>query len=153
VIVCFCNAEAQDAYSEGGSPHKSIVSDDADELYGDSIDEDTQSVKPPVDTAPAPSTSGELHGAFYEDLLLCPAEPIKGGSLFLCIRGLAEPFIAFLHLWCKKRKETTIPRLSAIMMRRWRRACMVQQRYCLGFEQHHQGDCQHSVTSMMLLLF
>lgn len=52
--------EAQDAYSEGGSPHKSIVSDDADELYGDSIDEDTQSVKPPVDTAPAPSTSGRL---------------------------------------------------------------------------------------------
>ena len=61
VIVCLCNAEAQDAYSEGGSPHKSIVSDDADELYGDSIDEDTQSVKPLVDTAPAPSTSGELH--------------------------------------------------------------------------------------------
>ena len=63
VIVCLWDAEAQDAYSEGGSPHKSIVSDDADELYGDSIDEDTQSVKPPVDTAPAPSTSGELHGA------------------------------------------------------------------------------------------
>ena len=63
VIVCLWDAEAQDAYSEAGSPHKSIVSDDADELYGDSIDEDTQSVKPPVDTAPAPSTSGELHGA------------------------------------------------------------------------------------------
>ncbi len=35
-----------------------MVSDDADELYGESIDEDSQSVKLPSDTAPAPSTSG-----------------------------------------------------------------------------------------------
>ena len=55
-----CAVETQDAYSDGDSPHKSIVSDDADELYGDSIDEDSQSVKPPIDTAPAPSTSGTL---------------------------------------------------------------------------------------------
>ena len=85
MIVCLWDAEAKDGYSEGGSPHKSIVSDDADELYGDSIDEDTQSVKPPVDTAPAPSTSGELPDAPYKDLLLCCAEPIRGDSLRLCI--------------------------------------------------------------------
>ena len=95
VIVCLWDAEAQDGYSEGGSPHKSIVSDDADELYGDSIDEDTQSVKPPVDTAPAPSTSGERPDAPYEELLLCSAEPIRGDSLRLCTRGLAEPSLLF----------------------------------------------------------
>lgn len=56
---CFsCHAEAQDAYSDGSSPHKSIVSDDAEEVFGESIDEDSQSVKPPDDTAPPPSTSG-----------------------------------------------------------------------------------------------
>lgn len=53
-----CYTEAQEAYSDGSSPHKSMVSDDAEELYGDSIDEDSQSVKLPRDTAPAPSTSG-----------------------------------------------------------------------------------------------
>ena len=52
-------AEAQDAYSEGSSPHKSIVSDDLDEAFGDSIDEDSQSVKLPSDTDPPPSTSGK----------------------------------------------------------------------------------------------
>jgi hypothetical protein len=88
VIVCLCNAEAQDAYSEGGSPHKSIVSDDADELYGDSIDEDTQSVKPPVDTAPAPSTSGELHCAFSKDVLLCPTKSMVPNTLFIYLSAI-----------------------------------------------------------------
>ena len=53
-----CHAEAQDAYSDGSSPHKSIVSDDAAEVFGESIDEDSQSVKQPNNTAPPPSTSG-----------------------------------------------------------------------------------------------
>ena len=54
----WCHAETQDAYSDGSSPHKSVVSDDPEEVFGESIDEDSQSVKPPNVTAPAPSTSG-----------------------------------------------------------------------------------------------
>lgn len=58
--ACFtsCRAETQDAYSDGSSPHKSAVSDDPEEVFGESIDEDSQSVKPPNAIAPAPSTSG-----------------------------------------------------------------------------------------------
>ena len=74
-----CAVETQDTYSDGDSPHKSIVSDDADELYGDSIDEDSQSVKPPIETAPAPSTSGALciillalsHFRFHTHMFSC----------------------------------------------------------------------------------
>ena len=58
MLHIICHAEAQDVYSDGSSPHKSIVSDDADEVFGESIDEDSQSVKQPSDTAPPPSTSG-----------------------------------------------------------------------------------------------
>lgn len=58
--MCFtcCRAETQDAYSDGSSPHKSAVSDDPEEVFGECIDEDSQSVKPPNAIAPPPSTSG-----------------------------------------------------------------------------------------------
>lgn len=52
------DAEAQDVYSDGSSPHKSAVSDDPDEVFGDSIDEDSQRVQLPTDGAADASTSG-----------------------------------------------------------------------------------------------
>ncbi len=108
VKVCLWDAEAQDAYSEGGSPHKSIVSDDADELYGDSIDEDTQSVRAPVDTAPTPSTSGELHGACYEVYCCDPSNLSEVIFCFfasevqqspLCFSASLVLFFAFQRSW------------------------------------------------------
>ena len=55
-----CNAETQDVYSDGSSPHKSMVSDEPDEVFGDSIDEDSQAVRHPQSpSALAPSTSGK----------------------------------------------------------------------------------------------
>ena len=55
-----CAAETQAVYSDSSSPHKSMVSDEPDEVFGDSIDEEGQVVRQPETTAAAaPSTSGE----------------------------------------------------------------------------------------------
>ena len=58
-------AETQDVYSDGSSPHKSMVSDEPDDVFGDSIDEEGQVVRQPDSTpAPVPSTSGGLQTGF-----------------------------------------------------------------------------------------
>lgn len=61
-LTGLCAAETQDVYSDGSSPHKSMVSDEPDEVFGDSIDEEGQVVRQAETTvaAAAPSTSGEL---------------------------------------------------------------------------------------------
>ena len=61
-LTGLCFTETQDVYSDGSSPHKSMVSDEPDEVFGDSIDEEGQVVRQPETTAAAaaPSTSGEL---------------------------------------------------------------------------------------------
>ena len=60
-IICDrdCSAETQDVYSDGSSPHKSMVSDEPEEVFGDSIDEDSQAVRQPQSpSAAVPSSSG-----------------------------------------------------------------------------------------------